>query len=168
MRPQNDLVERLRDALTRSQRACAELTAARRDEAAALSELRATGVSWWAMATKLAPICERRRLAKALRQRAWRFSRVSRSDVNHSAEAAPASVQAGAGSSAPSSSIAEVATMPTKLIKRTTTVEEFEPKEEMGDADLDREDTEVGDEDVGDSDDSDDEQAAKSPKRRGR
>lgn len=76
------VVQRLRDAVARQQRARDELAASRADEAAVLGQLRILGHSWRDIAAPLATLPERSRLAARLRRRAWRLGVVSPRDVN--------------------------------------------------------------------------------------
>ena len=121
-RPPDSLVARLKDALARQERAHHDMATARRDEAQVLAELQALQVSWPRVASRLAPISGRRRLAEQLRLRAWRRG-VSRCNGNRAGDALKPAVPTGQPPQATSSSLEEV-TMPEKLIRRTV-IEEF-------------------------------------------
>lgn len=125
-RPPAFLVARLKDALARQKRANDELTTARRDEAQVLAELQALQVSWPRVASRLAPIPERHRLAEQLRLRAWRRG-VSRCNGNRAGDGQKDPVRAGQPAPAASPSLEEV-TMAEKLIRRTV-IEEFVKQE---------------------------------------
>ena len=145
---------RLRSALARTAAGRAQVVAARADEAMALKDLRACGLSWWAVATRLAPISDRRHMARMLRQHGWRLGVTAR-DAKRTAVHRNSPLSLGCVASAQSSSGKEDRAMPDqdRLVRRTTTVEEFEEVGdiEMGDADQDDEDEDEDNEDDGET-----------------
>jgi hypothetical protein len=152
------LTERLRVALARQARARQELADGRADEVAALAELRRLGLSWWKVASKLAPIQQRRRLAAQLRLHAHRL-RVSRCNTIRRDERLPDSP--AAPPAAPSSEEVNTMKNDTKLIRRTVTEEVFESA--VPDEDLDG-----ADEDLDGAEDETDDAGPASPARRRR
>jgi len=136
-RAPRELIDDLREALIAERQARQALREATCRSVGVIRELRAAGVTWTLIARHVAqllgrPVSEVGRLAATLRQRAWSVSRPH--EIRSGASGA------GTAISSSSSGRAEIGgkdnEMPTeqkKIIKRTTTVEEFElaqPQEE--------------------------------------
>jgi hypothetical protein len=142
-------VHALRQALERADDARALLARARQDEEEALRDLRSSGLTWWEIAAKVAPLRQRNCLARLLRQRYSQRRRVAGCDRKAPSILGLGRVSSGGDAGLRTSSVGKEVDMPAaeKVLKRITVrTTEFLDADRLDAADDDSDDDDPGEE----------------------